>query len=221
MRVRAFYWMSLLVTALFLVGCGGGQATVKFQPGDQNVTPGQTMQWTFDTYSLGEIPKGAQSLSGRWEVRAVADAPTPPNALCQTGNAEFPALSLSPMVYTDVVISTRFKPISGQQDQAAGIIFRIQDANNYDILRANALENNVTIYRYVNGARSSLQEGTATVVSGKWQELRVEVKGDRIRGFLNGKLVVETTDETYKAGQVGLWTKSDSVTCFDNVRVMA
>src|SRR5712692_6250676 len=129
MRVRAFYWMSLLVTALFLVGCGGGQATVKFQPGDQNVTPGQTMQWTFDTYSLGEIPKGAQSLSGRWEVRAVADAPTPPNALCQTGNAEFPALSLSPMVYTDVVISTRFKPISGQQDQAAGIIFRIQDAN--------------------------------------------------------------------------------------------
>ncbi|GHO84738.1 hypothetical protein KSZ_27440 [Dictyobacter formicarum] len=175
----------------------------------------------FDTDPVGGLPAGATALSGTWAVRAETDAPSPPNVLCQTGTAEFPALLLSNSVYTDSVITTRFKPISGQTDQAAGIIFRIQDKDNYYILRANALEGNVNVFIYQAGQRSLLKEGTAKVVTGQWQELRGEVKGSHMRGFLNGTLVVETTDTTYKAGKVGLWTKSDSVTCFDNVQVKA
>jgi hypothetical protein len=112
-----------------------------------------------------------------------------------------------------------FKPISGQEDRAAGLIFRIQDKDNYYILRANALEDNVGLYKYAGGRRSGLKLGTAAVASGQWHELRVEVESSSMRGFLDGQLVVEATDDTYAAGRIGLWTKADSVTCFDDVQV--
>ncbi|MDP9251511.1 MAG: DUF1080 domain-containing protein, partial [Chloroflexota bacterium] len=87
------------------------------------------------------------------------------------------------------------------------------------ILRANALEGNVNLYKYAGGQRSGIKDGGAKVTAGQWQELRLQISGDRLRGFLNGQLVVEATDGTYKAGRVGLWTKADSVTCFDDVVV--
>jgi hypothetical protein len=96
------------------------------------------------------------------------------------------------------------KPISGRVDQAAGIIFHMQDKDNYYILRANALEGNTNLYKYVGGRRSILKEGSAQVASGQWQELRLEANGNYLRGFLNGQLVVETSDDTFAAGKVGL-----------------
>ncbi len=201
---------------LVLSACGGGQATLKYQPQDRNA-PTQPLRWTFDSDPVGGLPRGAVVVSGTWIVRAEADAPSLPNALCQTGAAEFPALVLGDAVYTDFVLSTRFKALSGREDRAAGLIFRIQDKNNYYILRANALEDNVSIYKYAGGRRRIIKEGFAQVLSGKWQSMRAEVVGNRIRGFLNDRLLVEATDATYRAGKVGLWTKADSVTCFDDV----
>jgi len=179
------------------------------------------MTWTFDTDAIGGVPDGAEVFSGQWAVRAETDAPSPPNALRQSGTAQFPAVALGDEVYTDLAMSARFKPISGRDDQAAGLIFRIQDKDNYYILRANALENNVNLYKYAAGRRNALKESSVRVANGVWQELRVEVRGDRLRGFLNGELVVEATDATYAAGRVGLWTKADSVTCFDDVSVQS
>jgi hypothetical protein len=118
-------------------------------------------------------------------------------------------------------MSIRFKPISGREDQAAGIIFRVQDKDNYYILRANALEDNVNFYIYASGRRSNLHGASTKVASGRWQELRVEVTGNRFRGFLDGRPVASATDDAYGAGRVGLWTKADSVTSFDEVRVTA
>ena len=180
----------------------------------------KTTGWSFDTERAGKLPAGAKIFSGKWAVRTEPDAPGSPNVLCQSGYADYPALSLSDTVYTDVNVTTHFKPVSGNSDQAAGIIFRIQDKDNYYIVRANALEDNVNIYKYVGGWRRAVQESSAKVSSGTWQELRVEVKGNHIRGFLNGKQVVEAIDNTFKAGKIGLWTKADSVTCFDNVQVI-
>lgn len=211
-----------LVFALFLLtGYAKCQVAEKYQPGDRNVEVGQTMQWSFDTEQVGGPPTGAKIFSGNWMVRVEAGAPSAPNALCQTGTATFPALSLGDKIFADVIVSTNFKPISGSEDRAAGIIFRIQDKDNFYILRANALEDNVNIYKYVGGSRHEVQGGSAKVASGTWQELRVEVKGNVIHGFLNGKQVVEARDDTYKAGKVGLWTKADSVTCFDNITAIA
>src|SRR5262249_19310400 len=130
-------------------------------------------------------------------------------------------LCLSEKVYGDLVASVRFKPVSGRDDQAAGIIFRVQDGSNYYILRANALENNVNFYIYASGKRSSLNGASPKAVSGARQDLQVEFTGNRVRGFLNAALVVEAADDAYKAGRVGLWTKADSVTCFDDVQVTA
>src|SRR5262249_20400237 len=173
--------------------------------------------WSFDNDPVSGLPEGAEVYSGNWAVRAEADAPSQPNALCQTGTATFSAIALGDAVYTDVVMTTRFKPISGREDQAGGLIFRVQDRDNYYILRANALENNVNLYKYAGGRRSVIKEGAATVASGQWQELRVEVAGNRFRGYLNGQPVVEATDDTYQAGRIGPWTKADSTPCFDDV----
>jgi hypothetical protein len=216
----------LLIAALLNLGLmsipGNGLAVARYQAEDVSPPSAET-SWSFDADADGALPDGAEILSqprfGAWSVRAEADAPSPPNALCQTGMAEFPSIAISPTVHTDVIMSTRFKPISGVVDQAAGLLFRIQDADNYYILRANALEGNVNFYKYASGRRSLITEGRATVASGQWQELRVEVVGRQFRGFLNGELVVEATDDAYTAGRPGLWTKADSVTCFDDVLV--
>jgi hypothetical protein len=220
MNRRASCWLVPLLPVLVATGCGGTPA-VKFQPGDQNVKPGETQEWSFDGDPVGGLPPGAEVFSGAWAVREESDAPSPKNVLCQTATADFPALCLSDKVYTDLTVSARFKPVSGRTDQAAGILFRIQDRDNYYILRANALEDNVNFYKYAGGRRSSIKEASVKVPSGRWHELRVEVAGNRFRGFLNGQEVVEASDDSYKAGKVGLWTKADSTTCFDDVRVTA
>jgi hypothetical protein len=219
--VAGLFAVSLVVAGLLFVLFGRGRPAVKFQPSDRNVTAGETTEWTFDADPVGGLPAGAEVFSGSWQVRAEDDAPSKPNVLCQTETAEFPAACLSEKVYGDLVASVQFKPVSGHDDQAAGIIFRVQDRSNYYILRANALENNVNFYIYASGKRSSLKGGSAKVASAGWQELKVEVAGNRFRGFINGALVVEAADDAYKAGRVGLWTKADSVTCFDNVLVTA
>jgi hypothetical protein len=151
----------------------------------------QATQWTFEKEQPGNIPAGATVFAGNWAVRTESDGLNSTNALCQTGYAEYPALSFGDKVYGDVTVTVRFKPLSGKSDRAAGIIFRIQDKDNYYILRANALEDNVNIYKYVGGSRTVIQEGSAKVPSGIWQELRMEVKGNRIRGFLDGKQVLK------------------------------
>ena len=167
------------------------------------------------------MPAGGEVFDGVWAVQAQADAPSPPNALCQTGSAQVPALALSDQSFADVVMTAQFKPIAGQEDQAAGLIFRIQDRDNYYILRANALEDNVNLYKYAGGRRSLMRESRVAVPSGQWQELRVEVVGSTFHGFLNGQPVVEASDDSYAQGRVGLWTKADSVTCFDEVQAQA
>ncbi|MBI4491208.1 MAG: DUF1080 domain-containing protein [Chloroflexi bacterium] len=207
-----------VAAAILLASCSGGQPAVKYQPANASA-PAQPLRWTFDQDPVGGLPPGAAVFSGSWAVRAEPGAPSSPNALCQTGTAEYPALTLGEAVYSDLVLAADFKPISGRTDRAGGLIFRVQDKDNYYILRANALENNVNFYRYAGGQRSLLKDGSASVPSEQWQELRVEVVGNHLRGFLNDEPVVETTDDTFTAGQVGLWTKADSTTCFDDVTV--
>jgi hypothetical protein len=216
----------LMVVALLNFGlisiAGNGLPVARYQTADA-APLADAMQWSFDDISEGAVPDAAEVLSqprfGGWAARAESDAPSPPHALCQTGMAEYPSIALSTELFSDMVMSTRFKPISGMVDQAAGLLFRIQDADNYYILRANALEGNVNFYKYASGRRSLIAEGRASVASGQWQELRVEVVGNHFRGFLNGQFVVEASDGAYAAGRPGLWTKADSVTCFDDVQI--
>jgi hypothetical protein len=199
-----------------LVSACEGTPAVMYQSPPSSAAP---VSWNFDGDATGGVPAGAEIFSGNWVVRAEADAPSKPNALCQVGDSEFPAIALGAGVYGDLTVTMRFKPISGKVDQAAGVISRVQDKDNYYIIRANVLETNVNLYKYAGGRRSGIKDGSANVAQGQWQELKLEVLGDKLRGFLNGQLVVEASDSTYKAGRIGLWTKADSVTCFDDVVV--
>jgi hypothetical protein len=111
----------------------------------------------------------------------------------------------------------KFKSVSGKEDQAGGVIWRCQDADNYYIARANALEDNVTIYHTIKGNRTSFKNIDTKVAPGVWHTLRVEFKGNKFAVIFDGKKVIEATDDSFaEAGKVGVWTKADSVTLFDD-----
>ena len=125
----------------------------------------------------------------------------------------------------------KFKPVSGEVDRAAGVVWRYRDENNYCIVRANALENNVVLYKVADGKRTSLApKGTAAgaygvdreVPAGRWSALEVLVEGPGFTVFFEGEKLFEVEDGTFTgAGRVGLWTKADSVTYFDDYEVRA
>lgn len=180
-----------------------------------------------DTNSL---PKGWESgVTGKgtakWEVTADDTAPSKPNVLKQSGEATFCWAAKTDEKITNGFAEVKFKPIAGKEDQAGGIVFRFKDANNYYIVRANALEDNVVLYKTVDGKRSSLQVkgrmfgyGVDTKVpKGKWSALRIEFQRNLFTVSFNGKKLFEVEDDTFKdAGAVGVWTKADSVTLFDD-----
>ena len=188
------------------------------------------MKITFDETNPGELPKGWEAgITGKgkakWEVVSDDTAPSRPNVLKQSGEATFAWAAKTDEKIKDGFVEVKFKPVNGKEDQAGGIVFRFKDANNYYIVRANALEDNVVLYKTVDGKRSSLQVKGRTfgygvdtkVPSRKWSTLRVEFRADLFTVFLNGKKLFEVEDGTFKeAGAVGVWTKADSVTLFDD-----
>ena len=176
----------------------------------------------FDDMKSGAAPVGwtaTQTGSGRakWSVEKDDSAPSKPNALKQSGQATFPVCIKNDTNLKDGFVEVRFKPVAGKEDQAGGVIWRVQDANNYYIARANALEDNVTIYHTINGKRVAFKNINTKVTSGAWHTLRVDFKGNKFTVTFDGTNVIEATDESFaNAGKVGVWTKADSVTLFDN-----
>jgi len=132
----------------------------------------------------------------------------------------FPVAVADAPILKDLRLSVRCKPVSGQVDQAAGLVFRYQDENNYYVTRANALEGNVRLYKVVNGQRQQFADWNGPVTAGVWHEYRVEAKADHLEVFWDGQKVISADDKTFqKAGLVGVWTKADSMTCFDDMSV--
>jgi hypothetical protein len=176
----------------------------------------------FDDMKSGAAPAGwtaTQTGSGRakWSVEKDDSAPSKPNVLKQSGQATFPVCIKNDTSLKDGVVEVKFKPVAGKEDQAGGVIWRVQDANNYYILRANALEDNVTIYHTINGKRVAFKNINTKVTSGVWHTLRVDFKGNKFTVTFDGNKVIDTTDESFaNAGKVGVWTKADSVTLFDD-----
>jgi hypothetical protein len=176
----------------------------------------------FDRSEVGKPPAGwtaSQTGTGHaiWSVVADASAPSKPNVLKQSGQATFPICLKDDTSLKDGFVEVKFKPISGREDQAGGLVWRAKDANNYYIARANALEDNVTIYHTVDGRRSERKRTNAKVASNEWHTLRVEFQANHFTVTLDGRKAIDWDDETFKdAGRIGVWTKADSVTLFDD-----
>jgi hypothetical protein len=200
----------------------------------------QTTTIDFNKDKVGEAPANASTAltgsgqPGKWVVMKDEASPAQGNVLAQTDadatSYRFPVCVFDKVTARDADISVKFKPVSGKRDQAAGIVWRYRDKDNYYIVRANANENNVVLYKVQDGKRVDLPlkgEGRtygkkAPVPRSEWGTLRVTAKGNLFTVYLNGEKLYEVEDSTFtEAGKVGLWTKADSVTYFDDLKVTA
>ncbi len=199
----------------------------------------QTETIRFDDETPGSLPSGwtvavtHEGARPRWEVVSDETVPSGGNVLAQLSpepaRAQFPLAIFEGARFENGEIEVKFKPVSGEVDRAAGLVWRYRDENNYYIVRANALEDNVVLYKVEGGKRTSLApKGTpektygvdGEVPSGRWSTLKVVVAGPSFRVFLDGDELFEVEDRTFTgAGRVGLWTKADSVTYFDDFEV--
>ncbi len=176
----------------------------------------------FDDLKTGAPPLGwtaTQTGSGKaaWSVVADDTAPSKPNVLKQSAEATYPVCIKDDTSVKGGFVEVKFKPISGKEDQAGGVVWRCHDANNYYIARANALEDNVTIYHTIKGRRTEKKRFETKVSSNQWHTLRVDFHGNTFTVTFDGKKALEWQDDTFKdAGKVGVWTKADSVTLFDD-----
>ena len=177
---------------------------------------------TFDEMVLGQSPPGWLSgVTGggtpQWTVEADAAAPSKPNALKQSGEGTYLWCVKKDVSMTDGFVEVKFKPLSGKEDQAGGVVWRWADGDNYYIARANALEDNVTIYHTIKGQRRSFKSTNHKVTTNEWHRLRVDFHGQHFAVSFDGERVIEADDNTIKAaGAIGVWTKADSVTLFDD-----
>jgi len=176
----------------------------------------------FDQVPTGALPAGwVSGVTGRgaprWQVVADPTAPSAPNVLRQSGTGTFPWAVRQDVSLADGFVETRFKSIAGREDQAGGVVWRFQDAKTYYVARANANEGNVSLYYTTGGVRTTIKYVDAPVPKDVWHTLRAEFQGSRIRVLFNGRTLIEAEDtHIRKEGAVGLWTKADSVTSFDD-----
>lgn len=215
----------LLVVAVVCVGVGisaSAQTVVDFEKDKPGSAPAG-----FQTALTGSGKPGV------WVVVEEPGAPSGHLVLAQTDadptGYRFPVCVLDAVTTKDAEISVKFKPVSGREDQGAGIVWRYRDQDNYYVVRANALEGNVVLYKVQNGKRTDLPlkgEGRtygkkAAVPSARWSTLGVNVKGNLFEVILNGTKLYEVEDATLlDAGKVGVWTKADSVIRFDDLRIV-
>ena len=178
--------------------------------------------FNFDTEAPLSLPAGwTQGVTGRgspkWTVERDDSAPSRPNVLKQSGSGTFPWCVRSDSSLADGFVEVKMKPVSGKEDQAGGVVWRWKDGDNYYVARANALENNVSLYYTTSGRRNTIKYVDAPVPANVWHTLRVEYSGTRIKVALDGKTYIEAQDSRIAGpGAVGVWTKADSVTSFDD-----
>ena len=176
----------------------------------------------FDKDTAGALPPAwQQGVTGRgaakWAIAADESAPSKPNVLRQSGVGAFPWAVLRGASIENGFVEVKFKALAGREDQAGGVVWRWKDGDNYYVARANALENNVSLYYTEGGRRRTIKYVDAPVPGNAWHTLRAEFKGTHIRVLLDGKAHIELDDNHIAGpGAVGVWTKADSVTAFDD-----
>jgi hypothetical protein len=215
-----FPWISLLVIGALMAGCAGPV---------NRVETFEAQMIKFDSTETGQLPPDfSTALTGgggpiSWVVRDDSTAPDSKKVLVQESSDDtsyrFPLCVYEKALARDVAVEVNFKPISGKVDQAGGIVLRYRPGNYY-IARANALENNVILFKTVNGKRSKIVEVPVQVTAGQWHTLRFEAKGHHLKVMFDGRIVIERFNTTFSnPGKVGMWTKADSVSAFANFKI--
>jgi hypothetical protein len=206
-------------------------ATVGFLSASLLAAAAEPSAWKLTRESVGKLPPGwlaDKTGTGEGSVwKVVADDTAPSKSglvLAQTAagpNAMFNLCVRLEGSFKDVVLRVAFKAVKGELDQGGGFVWRYQDANNYYVARFNPLEDNYRFYHVIDGKRTQLvtKEGIK-IPAGTWHTLAVKHVGDKIECSVDGRKQLEATDATIqKPGKVGLWTKADAQTHFDNFQI--
>lgn len=224
--------LALAAAALAAAGCSGPQEPAPEGPGAPAPAsaPAVPWIWNFDSAPVGGPPVGflfgltGQGTPGKWVVRADPAAPSGKRVLAQEDadptDFRFPVAVADVPELRDLRLSVRCRMVSGEVDQAAGLVWRWSDERNYYVTRANALEGNIRIYSVQDGRRKQFGSWSGTVTAGEWHDYMVVAHGDRFEVLWDGAKVLDERDGTFpEAGRVGVWTKADSVTQFDDLVV--
>ena len=170
-------------------------------------------RWDFESKGI----EGWTSVEGQWAVEDMPGAPSGKRVLVQRAVKNTFNVIVAPSgPYSDVDVSMRFKPVSGREDASGGIVFRFSDGKYY-VIRANALEDNFRFYYYDAGRRMLASARVRAPALGQWHTVRAVIVGDHVQGWLDGVLLLDYRDQRFRAGRVGLWTKADSITAFDDL----
>jgi len=196
----------------------------------QAETASPALVWNFDREQPGTLP-GEFSIgtlfdgrpAGDWQVLATDRAKSPPHVFAQVmakgAEHAYKVVLLKEIIASDLNLAVSFLPIQGQADMGGGLIWRAADDRNYYLARANPLEQNIRVYRVVKGVRHILENFDQTIDVRQWHTLRVTHRGCRVNIFYDDKQVFDLCDKTFHAGMIGLWTKSDAVTYFDDLQL--
>lgn len=186
-----------------------------------------TQTFTFENNPVGAPPAGFEfartghGAEGKWTVEMERGGKN--HVLLQSSadktDYRFPVAVVKNESMHDVTLSVRARPLSGEVDQGFGMVWRYRDVNNYYITRCNADEDNCTIYHTINGSRRAFQNHPVKVATNVWHTLKMEARGNHFVVWFDGQKALDAYDDTFQSGQVGLWTKADSVIEFDDFTI--
>lgn len=222
----------LLAVILFaFVGCSESKQSkpesktiTQEQPENQTKTDSVFM---FDADEVGKMPVGwtnyytGKGKLGKWEIRDDGGNKVLAQVSQENFGYHFDVIVLDSSDYQDLEIMVKFNGVKGEEDQGGGPVWRYQDADNYYIARANPLENNFRVYKLIDGNRKQLASADINIPTGEWHTIKITMIANHIECFYEGKKYLDVTDDTFKdSGGVGLWTKADAVTYFDDLKII-
>ena len=230
MMMRDVWRISLSLVPLLLCGCGPSN-TNRPAPAPVDMLEESRVDWNFDGDAEGGLPRGwsihetrPKGRTAQWQVLARDDAPSPPNVLeltrSQNRGRTYNLAIAEGTSFGDFDLTVAVRAVAGKEDQGGGPIWRCRDENNYYICRFNPLEDNYRVYKVVDGKRKQLASAKVRTEAGRWHTVRVRMAGDRIVCDLDGSMLLDVEDDTFpEPGRVGLWTKADAETAFDDLGV--
>ena len=213
-----------LLSVMIAAPLGFGTTSIQAEP----ASPAPA--WNFDREEQGTLP-GEFSIgtmfdgrpAGNWQVLATDRAKSPPHVLAQLmgkgAEHAYKLVLIKEIIASDLNLKVSFLPIQGRADMGGGLIWRAADDRNYYLARANPLEQNIRVYRVENGIRHLLENFNQTIDVRRWHTLRVTHQGCHVNVFYDDKQVFDLCDKAFHAGMIGLWTKSDAVTYFDDLQL--